>query len=166
MTNPQNEAWLPADPPGQPPGPVAPAPLSGPVGLGGPSPEQVQRPTVPPYPQPVPAHQVVPYAQPYPPAGYPTGPNVVHHVHHGIGSKDTTVALLLWFFLGAWGVDQFYLGRTGAGIGVIALNVAGWLTVWIFVGFLLWFALFVWWVVNGCLTPGRVQAHNARLASY
>ncbi len=39
--------------------------------------------------------------------------------------KSVGIAYLLWFFLGALGVHQFYLGRTGRGVSYIF--TFGWL---------------------------------------
>jgi TM2 domain-containing membrane protein YozV len=41
--------------------------------------------------------------------------------------KSTGVAYLLWFFLGAFGAHQFYMGKTGRAISM--LLTIGWLTV-------------------------------------
>lgn len=39
--------------------------------------------------------------------------------------KNKTAAILLSLFLGGLGVDRFYLGYTGAGLGKLAANVLG-----------------------------------------
>ena len=49
--------------------------------------------------------------------------------------KSWMVALLLSFFLGGLGIDRFYLGYTGAGIG--KLLTAGGLGVWALIDFIL-----------------------------
>lgn len=41
--------------------------------------------------------------------------------------KSTGTAYLLWFFLGAFGAHQFYLGKTGRAVSM--LLTLGWLTI-------------------------------------
>jgi len=45
--------------------------------------------------------------------------NVQHHHHyHGtVVKKNWIVALVLSIFMGAAGIDRFYLGQVGAGLG-------------------------------------------------
>jgi len=59
--------------------------------------------------------------------------------------KSVGTAYLLWFFLGALGVHQFYLGKTGRGVSM--LLTFGWLTVG------LWIDLFT--------LPSQVRKVNA-----
>ena len=42
--------------------------------------------------------------------------------------KTKLVTLLLWFFLGGFGVHQFYAGKTGRGILYIVLTLCAYLT--------------------------------------
>ncbi|SBT39047.1 TM2 domain-containing protein [Micromonospora narathiwatensis] len=62
--------------------------------------------------------------------------------------KSVGTAYLLWFFLGALGVHQFYLGKTGRGVSM--LLTFGWLTVG------LWIDLFT--------LPSQVRKVNAAAA--
>ena len=80
------------------------------------------------------------------------------------GKKSTGTAFLLWFFLGGFGGHRFYLGQTGAAIGMIALNLLGWLTLIFIFGFFLLGALGVWLLVDAFLISGWVQKHNSDLA--
>ncbi|MEU8259300.1 TM2 domain-containing protein [Micromonospora sp. NPDC048999] len=60
-------------------------------------------------------------------------------------AKSVGTAYLLWFFLGALGVHQFYLGKTGRAVSM--LLTFGWLTIG------LWIDLFT--------LPRQVRAINA-----
>lgn len=52
--------------------------------------------------------------------------------------KDPTVALVLSLFLGSLGIDRFYIGDTGAGIG--KLLTFGGLGIWAFID---------WFIISG-----------------
>lgn len=52
-----------------------------------------------------------------------------------LSDKSKVVAALLCFFLGWLGMHRIYLGRAGAGILIIALNIIGALTTAILIGF-------------------------------
>ena len=80
------------------------------------------------------------------------------------GKKSAGTAFLLWFFLGGFGGHRFYLGQTGPAIGMIVLNLLGWLTLVFVVGFFLLGALSIWWLVDAFLISGWVQKHNSDLA--
>lgn len=46
-----------------------------------------------------------------------------------VNSKSIGVAYTLWFFFGIFGVHQFYLGKTGRGLGYLltaAWGLVGW----------------------------------------
>lgn len=45
--------------------------------------------------------------------------------------KSVGVAYLLWFFFGFFGIHQFYLGKTGRGVGY--LLTLGWLTIGVWI---------------------------------
>lgn len=58
--------------------------------------------------------------------------------------KSSATAYLLWFFLGSLGVHNFYLGKKNAGIAQLILNIVGWATTWLLIGFLFLFVLWIW----------------------
>ena len=59
---------------------------------------------------------------------------------HDAGRKSIVVAVLLLVFLGAIAGHRFYLGRTPAGLLMLAMTVVGWVLVFVVVG---WPILFV-----------------------
>ncbi len=62
--------------------------------------------------------------------------------------KDTAVTYILWFFLGIFGVHQFYMGKVGRGL------------LYLFTGALL---SIMWWI-DLFTIPSQVRAVNARRA--
>ncbi len=58
------------------------------------------------------------------------------------------IALLLCFFVGHVGAHRFYMGHTSTGITILVLQLVGWLTVCIFVGFIPLAIVAVWWIVD------------------
>ncbi|ANT59344.1 hypothetical protein AYJ57_02580 [Salipiger sp. CCB-MM3] len=73
-------------------------------------------------------------------------------------SKSTGVTYALWLFLGLLGIHRFYLGRTGSAVGMLLLNIVGAFTWMIGVGFVLYFILGIWWLVDAFLIPGMISA--------
>ncbi|MEV7528349.1 NINE protein [Agrococcus sediminis] len=88
-------------------------------------------------------------------------PVVVHHVVHA-PAKELAVAYLLLLFLGTLGAHRFYLGRTGSAIGMLALTLFGVMLTLVLIGFVLLFAVAIWWFVDLFLTPGMVREENQR----
>ncbi len=69
----------------------------------------------------------------------------------------TILVYVAWFFLGMFGVHRFITGHVGSGLLMLLLHGLGWLTFWFGLGFLLWGALGVWWLVDALLIPGWVR---------
>ena len=76
--------------------------------------------------------------------------------------KSTLVAYLLWFFLGWFGVHQFYLGNTIAGILYIVFSVIGGATFHLGFGVILIGLVGLGWLVDLFRIPGLIQKHLAR----
>lgn len=117
-----------------------------------------------------PGYGLQPYAGPQhpgqppaygPPPGYGVGQTVFPQPY-----KDTTAAWLFWVFLGGFGAHDFYLRHPGAGVGKICLNLLGLLLTLVLIGYVMLFALFVWWVVDACLMSSRLQQVNNRIYAH
>jgi TM2 domain-containing membrane protein YozV len=82
--------------------------------------------------------------------------------------KETSVAYLLWFFLGEFGAHRFYLGKIGSAVAMLLITLISIPFTIIYVGFFGFFAVFVWWIVDAFLIPGWIRAHNdlARRRAY
>jgi len=88
-----------------------------------------------------------PYGQqPY--HGQPNGQQPNGQAVPGPVPRNMVVAVLLALFLGTFGVHNFYLGYTQKGVIQLVLNVVGWATTWLLVGFVLVFAVAVWVIVD------------------
>ena len=62
-----------------------------------------------------------------------------------VSQKSRLVLLLLALFLGQLGIHRFYAGKTGSGVAMLVLTIAGYATMILVIGF---FALSVVWVWN------------------
>lgn len=71
---------------------------------------------------------------------------------------STLAAYVLWFFLGAFGVHRFYLGRTMSGVCMLLLTLMSIVTMFILIGFVGYAILCVWWLVDALLIPGMVRS--------
>src|SRR5699024_5055001 len=61
-----------------------------------------------------------------------------------VHGKKPLIAYLLWFFLGNFGGHRFYFGKIGTASLQLFLAVAGYLTVWFFLGFIFLIPLWIW----------------------
>jgi TM2 domain-containing membrane protein YozV len=99
-------------------------------------------------------------AAPYNPyASYPNrtgGPVVV------VPLKQGGIAYLLLILLGGFGAHHFYLNRTGAGVAILVMTLAGWATAIIVIGWFLIAAVWIWQIVDLFLVPTYVRQANDR----
>lgn len=63
--------------------------------------------------------------------------------------------MLLCLFLGGFGAHSFYTGYTKRGLIQLGLYAAGWLTTAVLLGFVFWFALALWVIVDLCMVCTR-----------
>jgi len=75
----------------------------------------------------------------------------------GNDAKSVGAAYLLWFFLGGLGGHRFYLGRTGTAVVMLLMTILGGATAPFGIGFTLWAAVGIWWIVDAFLIPSIIQ---------
>lgn len=73
----------------------------------------------------------------------------------GMPLKDPTIALLFSIFLGAYGVDRFYLGQAGLGVGKLLVTI-----------FTLGLGGFIWHIVDGFLIMGATREENLKTLNH
>ena len=62
--------------------------------------------------------------------------------------KTMLIAILLCLFLGYFGAHRFYLNQNGTAIAQLILNIVGWLTCWILIGFIPLLIVWIWVLVD------------------
>lgn len=74
--------------------------------------------------------------------------------------KDALIAYLLWFFFGMFGAHRFYSSRVGSGVAMLVISLVSIPLCLILIGYLTYFAVFIWWIVDAFLIPSWIQQHN------
>lgn len=82
--------------------------------------------------------------------------------------RSWVITVLLCLFLGVFGAHSFYAGYTKRGLIQLGLYLAGWFTTAVLIGFLFWFALVIWVIVDLCMVftrsgTFRTDARGVRL---
>lgn len=62
--------------------------------------------------------------------------------------KSMILAVILALFIGSLGIHNFYLGKTGRGITQLILSVIGWLTTFLYIGYIPLTIVFIWVVIE------------------
>lgn len=84
-------------------------------------------------------------------------------MQYDAGKKSALIAYLLWFVFGYVGGHRFYLGRVGSAIVMLVLCGLSTLLSVVALGFIGFFIIGVWWLIDAFLIPGMVASHNRRL---
>ncbi len=58
------------------------------------------------------------------------------------------ITFLLWFFLGGFGAHRFYLGWKKSACVLLGLTILALLTMVVLIGFIFYFVVLVWWIVD------------------
>lgn len=74
--------------------------------------------------------------------------------------KSVGAGYLLLIFFGLLGAHRFYLDSIGPAVAMLLLFLFSLLTFWIFVGFVTFFAVCIWWLVDLFLIPSLVARHE------
>ena len=78
-------------------------------------------------------------------------------------SKSPLVAYGLWFFLGLFGAHRFYFGKPFTAIMMLLLNLIGWATTFILIGFGFLGLLGLWWLLDAFLILGMLQSDRDQI---
>ncbi|EAI4578908.1 TM2 domain-containing protein [Campylobacter coli] len=74
--------------------------------------------------------------------------------------KSHIIDLILGLFLGAFGIDRFYKGDIGLGIAKLITWLVGVVTIWIYIGGLILFVLWIWCIVDWFLVWKGIKKDN------
>lgn len=91
---------------------------------------------------------------------HPTGQQPVYVV----AAKSKIVAALLAFFLGTFGIHNFYLGYTGKGVVQLILGLIGYATSWLLIGLFILIPLAFWVFIEFILLLVAKQGTYSRSA--
>jgi len=75
--------------------------------------------------------------------------------------KNVVLAYVLWFFLGVFGVHQYYIGNMKRGLFILAAWAIAAITSAIFIGGIIGLALFVYWIYEAVTLNDQVQEANS-----
>jgi len=91
---------------------------------------------------------------------HPTGQQPVYVV----AAKSKIIAALLAFFLGTFGIHNFYLGYTGKGVVQLILGLIGYATSWLLIGLFILIPLAFWVFIEFILLLVAKQGTYSRSA--
>lgn len=78
-----------------------------------------------------------------------------------LSNKSKVAAGLLQLFLGGFGAGRFYLGYTGIGVAQLMLTIVGWITAFVFIGFLILPVVGIWVLIDAIMMfTGSVRDSN------
>lgn len=78
---------------------------------------------------------------------------------------NSTLAWVLWFFLGTLGGHRFLLGEKTTGAIMLILTLMGWATSWLLIGFLILPVVWIWWIVDAFNLSKMIDKRNESVES-
>lgn len=81
-------------------------------------------------------------------------------MRYDANKKSTSVAYLLWFFLGMFGAHRFYLGHTGTAVTLLVITLVSLPLMFVLIGLLTILIPCVWWLVDAFLIPSMTRDSN------
>jgi TM2 domain-containing membrane protein YozV len=114
-----------------------------------------------------PAQQMMPYQQNQPVSYMPQSQmsDVGKLMMFESNKKSATVALLLCWFLGMFGVHRFYLGQSGSGAALLCITLVSFILMFVLLGFLTIWISIIWTFIDLFLVSGLTQQYNNQLAA-
>jgi len=79
--------------------------------------------------------------------------------------KNIYLAYTFWFFFGFIGVHRFYAKQRFAWLYIV-LSLLAYLTLFFGLGFLIFLAEFVWWLIDGVRLYKLIKVHNTEAKTY
>lgn len=86
----------------------------------------------------------------------------VQVLQYEAAKKSVAPAYVLWFFFGYLGGHRFYL-KQGLGALMVLVTVLSVFTLFLGVGYVGIFAMFIWWVIDAFRIPTWVATKNLAL---
>ncbi len=82
-----------------------------------------------------------------------------------LAKKNMLLAYGLWLIFGFLGIHRFYSNQRFAWVYII-LSLLGYLTLFFGLGFLIFLAEFVWWLIDGVRLYKLIKTHNTEAKTY
>lgn len=74
-------------------------------------------------------------------------------------AQQPVIAWILWFFLGDFGAHRFYLHQNNA------VTIIGWVTLFLVIGGIILFAMFIWWIVDAFSIQKWIKQNRIHIKS-
>jgi TM2 domain-containing membrane protein YozV len=93
-----------------------------------------------------------------------SGTEVAKEPAPDISPKSRVATTLFAWFLGIFGAHRFYVGKTGTAVTMLVLSIAGFATLWLFVGTVILIAVGIWAFVDFIIAvTGNMKDREGKL---